>query len=366
MVAVKTHEADRFIATRAKHIYLYLVHGLDAGLISERARLIARTWTPDPLQITRLAGDDIAADPLLLIDEANSIGLFGGQRVIWISTGGKNFAGAIESLVAAPPSECVVIIEAGSLKKDSPLRRIAERLREAAAIECYPDRAEDIERLIDTEVKAAGLSIEPEAKHALVQLLGGDRLTTRAELSKLILYAHGRGTITRKDVDSLIADASALAMDDAVNGAFDGDYVTVEETARRFFATGGDGSVLLGAAVRPEPAPDVPGCGKWGKSRRPSREIRSLWRRSGACSTDKALEFGADGSCRFHSRRRRSENAPRARSRRTDRYSGPLVRRPGGAPETLTVQAATKSVELFKRLVADTDLAGFTLVDDFD
>ena len=250
MVAVKTHEADRFIATRAKHIYLYLVHGLDAGLISERARLIARTWTPDPLQITRLAGDDIAADPLLLIDEANSIGLFGGQRVIWISTGGKNFAGAIESLVAAPPSECVVIIEAGSLKKDSPLRRIAERLREAAAIECYPDRAEDIERLIDTEVKAAGLSIEPEAKHALVQLLGGDRLTTRAELSKLILYAHGRGTITRKDVDSLIADASALAMDDAVNGAFDGDYVTVEETARRFFATGGDGSVLLGAAVR--------------------------------------------------------------------------------------------------------------------
>ena len=234
MVAVKTHEADRFIATRAKHIYLYLVHGTDAGLISERARAIARAWTPDQLQITRFAGDDIAAEPLVLIDEANSIGLFGGQRVIWISAGGKNFAGAIESLVSAPPSDCIVSIEAGSLKKDAPLRRLTERLREAAAIECYPDRAEDIERLIDTEVKAAGLGIEPEAKHALVHLLGGDRLTTRAELSKLILYA----------------DASALAMDDAVNGAFDGEYATVEETARRFFATGGDGSVLLGAAVR--------------------------------------------------------------------------------------------------------------------
>jgi DNA polymerase-3 subunit delta len=142
------------------------------------------------------------------------------------------------------------VIEAGSLKKDHALRKLVERLREAAAIECYPDSARDLERLIDTEVRAAGLTIDTDARDALVDMLGGDRLTTRSELDKLILYAHGRGKITRADVDLMVADASNLAMDDAVNGAFGGDYRAVEETAQRYFATGGDGSVLLSAAVR--------------------------------------------------------------------------------------------------------------------
>ncbi len=250
MVAIKNHEADRFIASRAPHIFLYLVHGTDAGLISERARLLLKNWAAEDMQLIRMSGDDIASDPLLLLDEANSIGLFGGKRAIFISAGSRPFVSALESLVAAPPSDCLVVIEAGSLKKDHALRKLTERLREAAAIECYPDSARDLERLIDTEVRSAGLTIAPGARDALIQMLGGDRLTTRSELDKLILYAHGQGKITREDVDLMVADASSLALDDAVNGAFAGSFTAVEETAQRYFATGGDGSVLLGAAIR--------------------------------------------------------------------------------------------------------------------
>lgn len=250
MVAIKNHEADRFIASRAPHIYLYLVHGTDSGLISERARLLLKNWAASDMQLIRMSGDDIAGDPLLLLDEANSIGLFGGKRAIFISAGSKPFVSALESLVAAPPSDCLIVIEAGSLKKDHALRKLVERLREAAAIECYPDSARDLERLIDTDVRAAGLTIDADARDALVDMLGGDRLTTRSELDKLILYAHGQGKITRADVDLMVADASNLAMDDAVNGAFGGSYRDVDDVAQRYFATGGDGSVLLGAAIR--------------------------------------------------------------------------------------------------------------------
>jgi len=250
LVAIKNHEADRFIASRAAHVWLYLVHGTDSGLISERARLLLKTWAASDMQQVRMNGDDIAGDPLLLIDEANSMGLFGGKRAIFITAGSKAFVGALESLVAAPPTDCLIVIEAASLKKDHALRKLVERLREAASIECYPDSARDLERLIDDEVRAAKLRIDPDARDALVQMLGGDRLTTRSELDKLITYAHGRGAITREDVDLLVADASSLAMDDAVNGAFGGSYTAVEDTAQRYFATGGDGSVLLGAAIR--------------------------------------------------------------------------------------------------------------------
>ena len=250
MVAVKSYEADRFIASRAPHIFLYLVHGLDAGLISERSRLLVKNFASQDMQLIQMNGDDIASDPLLLIDEANSMGLFGGKRAILISPGQKNFIGAVESLVAAPPTDCIVVIEAGSLKKDNALRKLVERLREGAAIECYPDSKQDLERLIETETRAAGLRIQEDAREALIQSLGGDRLTTRSELDKLITYAHGKGTITKADVDLMVADASSLALDDAVNGAFNGSYKDVEDTAQRYFATGGDGSVLLGAAIR--------------------------------------------------------------------------------------------------------------------
>ena len=250
MVAIKTYEADRFIASRAPHIYLCLVHGTDAGLISERARLLVRNFASGDTQLIQMNGDDIASDPLLLIDEANSMGLFGGKRAILISAGSKVFVGALESLIAAPPSDCLVVIEAGSLKKDNALRKLVERLREGAAIECYPDTKKDLERLIETETRTAGLRIGDDARDALVQSLGGDRLTTRSELDKLITYAHGTGRITADDVALMVADASSLALDDAVNGAFNGSYKEVEDTAQRYFATGGDGSVLLGSAIR--------------------------------------------------------------------------------------------------------------------
>jgi DNA polymerase-3 subunit delta len=250
LVAIKTYEADRFIASRAPHVYLYLVHGNDAGLISERARLLVKSFASGDTQLIQMNGDDIANDPLLLIDEANSMGLFGGKRAILISAGSKVFVSALESLIAAPPSDCLVVIEAGSLKKDNALRKLVERLREGAAIECYPDTKKDLERLIESETRAAGLRIGEDALDALVQSLGGDRLTTRSELDKLITYAHGTGNITRDDVDLMVADASSLALDDAVNGAFNGSYKDVEDTAQRYFATGGDGSVLLGAAIR--------------------------------------------------------------------------------------------------------------------
>ena len=38
----KTHEADKFLARPAPHIYLYLVFGPDLGLVAERARAIVR------------------------------------------------------------------------------------------------------------------------------------------------------------------------------------------------------------------------------------------------------------------------------------------------------------------------------------
>ncbi len=253
MVAVKNHAAERLIGRPPPHIYLYLVFGTDAGLVAERAwKIVSRAVDDpkDPFQLVRIGGDELAADPLRLADEANTIPLFGGRRAISIEAQGKAFVAAIEPVLGLPPRDCTIVIEAGALKQDAPLRTLCERERNAAAIQCYPDSAKDIAQLIDAEVGAAGLSIAPDAKVFLVSQLGQDRLSTRSELEKLMLYAHGAGEITLDHVAAIVCDASNLIAGEAVNDAFFGDFTALDARLRHIFAGASDYHALLAAALR--------------------------------------------------------------------------------------------------------------------
>ena len=253
MVAVKNHEADRYIASPPSHVFAFLIFGNDVGLIRERARLLFRRLSSgqdDAFSTVRLSGDDIAADASLLADEAYSIGLFGGKRAIWIESGAKNFIPRLEVLFNDPPRDSVIIVEAGVMRRDAPLRVLFERANAAVAIECYPDSEEDLLRLIDQEAKAAELTISEEVRHELVSHLGSDRAATRAEIEKLMLYSRGARAITSRDIEAIVADASALALDAAIASAFMGEQAQVTETAERAFETGNDPGVVLGFALR--------------------------------------------------------------------------------------------------------------------
>ena len=192
----------------------------------------------------------MAADPLRLADEANTIPMFGGRRAIAIDAQGKSFVAALEPVLAKPPLDCTIVIEAGALKRDAPLRKLCESNPRAAALECYPDSARDVAQLIDSELRADNLGIDADARTLLVSLLGEDRLTTRAEIAKLALYARGAGTVTIDHIAAIVAEASSLALDTAIDGAFEGDLRAVEKTAERVFSEGGDYNALLGAALR--------------------------------------------------------------------------------------------------------------------
>ncbi|HEY8032355.1 MAG TPA: DNA polymerase III subunit delta [Methylocella sp.] len=253
MVAVKTHDAERFLARPAPHIFLYLVFGTDAGLVTERVRKIiscAVDDPKDPFQLVRIGGDALANDPARLAGEADTIPLFGGRRAIWIEAQGRAFVAAIELVLGTPPPDCTIVVEAGALKKDAPLRTLCERERTAAAIQCYPDTTKDVAQLIDSTVGAAGLSIAPDAKAFLVSQLGQDRLSTRSELEKLVLYAHGAKEITLDHVAAIVCDASNLILNETVDAAFDGGVPALDARLRHIFAGASDYQALLAAALR--------------------------------------------------------------------------------------------------------------------
>ena len=248
MSVVASAAADGFIERLPKDIRFFLVHGLDEGLVHERARAIVRkalAGDGDPLRLIRLDGDAIARDPGLLADEAYAISMFGGARAIWIDAQGRDLAAALEPLFARPPADCVIVIKAGQLKKGTPLRSAFETKAAAAAIECYSDDARALGPLIDAEARAAGLAVAPEARSALIALLGADRQTTRGEIAKLMLYARGRPTVSAEDVEAIVSDAAPSVLDDLIDRALGGELAAVAALATRYFSEGGDGDQLL-------------------------------------------------------------------------------------------------------------------------
>jgi DNA polymerase-3 subunit delta len=231
MTALKAGQVDAFVARPDRARPVVLVFGPDAGLVRERAEALIHGAVDDPrdpFALARLAGDELAAEPMRLVEEANTIPMFGGRRAVWVKAGSRNFVPAVEALVAAAPPECRVVIEAGDLKRNAPLRVLCERAPNAVALPCYADGDRDIQRLIDDEMREAGLAITPDARAALVPLLGGDRLASRSEVRKLALYARGQERVELDDVIAVVTDASTLALDTLIDAAFAGRTGDVE------------------------------------------------------------------------------------------------------------------------------------------
>lgn len=253
MVALKSRDADAFLARPDAAHSVVLIYGPDAGLVRERADALVKLSVDspdDPFSFIRIDGDDLASDPQRLIDEATTIPLFGGRRAILVRAGGRSIVPAVEPLLSAPLKDCRVIIEAGELRRNAPLRVLCERAKSAAAIACYADDERSLGRLIDEELRAAGLTIAPDARAALLPLIGGDRRASRSEIQKLILYVSDRGRVSVDDVLAVTADASAQALDGIVDSAFAGRLPDAESEFAKARASGTHPNAILSAALR--------------------------------------------------------------------------------------------------------------------
>ncbi len=253
MVAIKNHEAERFLQRDVGSYSTFLLHGTDVGLVSERARRIVKGLVDDPndpFQLVRLTGEDLSGDAARLADEARTVPLFGGRRAVLLdATAAKKVEAAVDLLLTFGDA-CPVVITAGNLKKDAGLRKAIERSRTAAAVECYPDGEKELAALVDAEAAAAGLAIDADARHLLVSLLGSDRLASRSEIAKLLLYAHGAASITAEHVVEAVADASVQAVDDALDAAFCGDMPGLDAAMNKLHLGSVEAGLMLGAALR--------------------------------------------------------------------------------------------------------------------
>lgn len=238
---VKTGEADRFAARPPKTLIAALVFGPDQGLVRERADALAKSVVDDladPFRVAEFEDDALVADPARLSDEAASISMLGGRRVIRVRGGATPLAKIFERFLDAPSGDALIVVEAGDLPKTAPLRKLFESTDEAAAIACYPDSAQAVEEIVRSALKAEGFAVAQDALALMVDRLGSDRGVTRQELEKLKLYAQGEKTITPAHVHAVMGDESELRLEEACDAAASGDYPRLDNALARLWLAG--------------------------------------------------------------------------------------------------------------------------------
>lgn len=224
----------RYLDNPEPAVRAVLVFGPDEGLVRERAAAIAAVIVEDPadpFRVSNLDASDVVGDPASLADEAAALSMTGGRRLIRVHQVGERTRPAFEALFQAPPSDSLVIAVAGDLAPKSKLRGMFENARDAAAIACFSDNAESLDRLVEATLGGYGLTVSHDAKSWLVQHLGSDRMLSRQELEKLATYMGAGsepdgstdGSVEIEDAVACIGDSSAEMFDQAGVAAMRGD-----------------------------------------------------------------------------------------------------------------------------------------------
>ncbi|MBL8645226.1 MAG: DNA polymerase III subunit delta [Rhodospirillaceae bacterium] len=259
---ITSGRADSFIA-KPDAVKAVLLFGPDGGLVRERMNTLTKNIAKspdDPFRVAEFSASVLRDDPGRLGDEAASLSFGGGRRVVrWRDADSEprlegTVAGVFEKFFENPVGDALLIVTAGDIGSRAKLVQVFEESEVAAAIACYVDDAQTLERVIRDTLKAQGLSATPDALSWLTDRLGGDREVSRRELEKLAMYKYvpggGPGTVTEEDARACIGDTAALEMDDLVYAVGDGDQATVQRVYGRMMGEGISPISIITAVAR--------------------------------------------------------------------------------------------------------------------
>jgi DNA polymerase-3 subunit delta len=231
-----------------------LVYGPDTGLVKERSAQVARAIClelGDAFRVAEFDADALAHDAARLNDEAASMSLMGGRRLVRIHDAGDAVGALFDRFFKdPPPGDAFIVVDAGDLPPRSSLRRAFEAAKTAAAIPCYLDGPRELGELAREVFAAHKIAARPEAMQYLVAHLGGDRGVSRQELEKLALYVGDGGTVDEAAALDAVGDSAELTVDEAVFAAAEGDAAQLERALNRAFGEGTQPVSLVRAELR--------------------------------------------------------------------------------------------------------------------
>ncbi len=249
---------DRFLAKVDPALRAAVIHGDDLGVVRDRAKSLARQVTErpeDPFDAALLIDADLGADPARLETELTAVSMMGGRRLVRLrlDEDSKQLTRAAEALndhlAGSFNPDAFFLLETGRLRRDAPLRKVAEKSDLCATLECYSDDIGDVKQLAREALAADGLSLTSEALDLFVSRLPQERGVAHQEIERLALYL-GPGAHTTAgpaDLADFLGVEPEASLADAALDAFGGRLALAQAGLRRAAQDGQSGPAVVRA-----------------------------------------------------------------------------------------------------------------------
>jgi len=249
MTAIKPAGLDAFLRKPDPAIAAILIYGEEGDAVRELAQRAVKKVAgslDDPFAVAVLSDQDVASDPARLVDEVQSISMFGGSKAIWIKGVGEGFLKAALPLLEGKAQGNLVVAEAATLPKNSQLRSQFEKSPHALILPLYEAESGEIAGMVEHILAQDNLKIGQDALARFIELAGTGRGLAKREAEKLALYCLGAERVSVDDVEAICGNDTGSTPDELADSVFGGE---VEETDRLFhdLVRGGqDAGRLLG------------------------------------------------------------------------------------------------------------------------
>jgi DNA polymerase-3 subunit delta len=251
---------------------VYLLFGEDVRLIEQLVDAIEATVDPAdrPFAVERVYAGEAGGSPVDIVTSSSVFPMLGDRRIVIVlraerflkprrkssaasdddaedavdaEEGGAFDTTALEAYIDRPsPSTSLVFVAAGLDRT----RRFSKRLIEKStwlALEGLAgdnagerrDARRDAAEQMVREFRMSGRTIDPATVQLLVDRAGGDISKLRGDVERLLLYTEGGSTITKTDIEEVVAADADIDDWAVVNAIGDGDVGrALRETALRF------------------------------------------------------------------------------------------------------------------------------------
>ena len=234
---------DGFVKKPSADALAILVYGPDEGLIRERLDIMTKSVVDDirdPFGVVSFPGSDLTENPAKLQDEALSISMLGGKRVVRVRNASDKITSIVKEVLSAlKTGDNLILLEAGELSPRSSLRALLEKAKNGAAVPCYIEDERDIGRVIRESLRASGYTVSSEALAYMAGNVTGNRAIARSEIEKIITYTgEGKKTISLDDVTACIGDSATLSLDNLAKNVASGQFAEAERILGKILSGG--------------------------------------------------------------------------------------------------------------------------------
>jgi DNA polymerase-3 subunit delta len=249
MTAIKPAGLDAFLRKPDPAIAAILIYGEEGDAVRELAQRAVKKVAgslDDPFTVTALTDQDVSSDPARLIDEVQSISMFGGSKAVWVKGVGEGFLKAALPLLEGRMQGNLVVAEAAALPKNSQLRAQFEKSPHALILPLYEAESSEIAGLVEHILAQDNLRIGPDALARFIELAGTARGLARREAEKLALYCLGNERVSLEDVEAICGNDTGSTPDELADAVFGGEVEEADRLFHDLVRGGQDAGRLLG------------------------------------------------------------------------------------------------------------------------